>query len=84
MTWNEYEEFGCPLRIPDSECTKRTERVIDFARLRREHTYLDRMLNYPADIFSYDFFADGDCLHRLQFARQTGKFILGGVDPGEA
>ena len=38
------------------------------------------MLNYPADIFSYDFFAAG-VPSPDQVVQQTGKFVLGGVDP---
>ncbi len=79
MTWSEYEEFGSAYELPIlSPLQERNALLI--LHICGEHTHLDRMLNYPVDIYSYDFFADG-VPSPAQVAHQTGKFVLGGVDP---
>jgi hypothetical protein len=41
---------------------------------------LSNMLDYPVDIFSYDFLADGVPSPEL-VAQSTGKFVMGGIVP---
>jgi len=79
LTWEQYEEFGRSYEMEILPVLQNRDALI-ILHVCGERTYLDRMLNYPADIFSYDFFADG-ALPPSQVAEQTGKFVLGGIDP---
>ena len=79
MTWSEYEEFGRAHEFPIlNPLVQRNALII--LHVCGERTYLNRMLNYPADIFSWDFFAEASP-DPSKLAEQTGKFVLGGVDP---
>jgi uroporphyrinogen decarboxylase len=79
MTWEEYEEFGRAHEIPILTPLQELNALL-ILHVCGERTYLGRMLNYPVDIFSYDFFAEG--VPSPDFiVEQTGKFVLGGIDP---
>lgn len=75
MSWSEYEEFGKRYELPVLNALQDRDALV-ILHVCGERTYLDRMLDYPADIFSYDFFADG-----APDPAEIGKFVLGGIDP---
>jgi len=79
MTWAEYEEFGKPYDLQILNAMSAREAML-MLHVCGERTHLLKMLDYPVDIFSYDFFADG-APSPHQVAGQTGKFILGGISP---
>ena len=79
MSWSEYEEFGKRYELPILNALQDRDALL-ILHVCGERTYLNRMLDYPADIFSYDFFADG-APSPGKVAEQTGKFVLGGIDP---
>lgn len=78
LTWNEYERFGKPYEIEFLQALRKRNPWIIF-HVCGDHTYLDRMLDYDIDVFSYDFFADGVPQPEI-VADRTGKFVLGGID----
>jgi uroporphyrinogen decarboxylase len=79
LNWEEYQQFGKQYEMQIlSELQKRNALII--LHVCGEHTYLEHMLDYPADIFSYDFFSEG-AMPPAQVVEQTGKFVLGGIDP---
>lgn len=79
MSWSDYEQFGRTHELPILNALHDRGALL-ILHVCGERTYLEKMLNYPADIFSYDFFAPG-VPSPEQVARDTGKFVLGGVDP---
>ena len=79
MTWSEYEEFGRTHELPILNSLNERNALM-ILHVCGERTHLDRMLNYPADIFSYDFYASG-APDPAEVVEQTGKFVLGGIDP---
>jgi uroporphyrinogen decarboxylase len=79
MGWNDYEEFGKKYEWLILNALQ-DRNALMILHVCGERSYLGQMLDYPADIFSYDFFADG-ALSPAQVAEQTGKFVLGGIDP---
>lgn len=79
LTWEQYEQFGRQYEMEILNPLKERNALI-ILHVCGERTYLDRMLNYPADIFSYDFFVDG-ALPSSDVIERTGKFVLGGIDP---
>ena len=79
MSWSDYEQFGRTHELPILNALKDRDALL-VLHVCGEQTYLDKMLNYPVDIFSYDFFAKG-VPAPAEVVRQTGKFVLGGVDP---
>lgn len=79
MSWPEYVEFG--KRYEGRILDKLAERdALLILHVCGQHTFLDRMLDYPVDIFSYDFLADGAPSPEM-VAKTTGKFVMGGIDP---
>jgi uroporphyrinogen decarboxylase len=79
LSWEQYQEFGKQYEMQIlNELQKREALII--LHVCGDRTYLDQMLDYPADIFSYDFFADGT-VPPAKVVEKTGKFVLGGVDP---
>ena len=79
MTWSAYEQFGRTHELPILSALQDREALI-VLHVCGERTFLDKMLNYPADIFSYDFFAEG-VPSPEEVVQRTDKFVLGGVDP---
>jgi uroporphyrinogen decarboxylase len=79
LRWTEYEKFGKPYEFEVLNALTRRDALI-ILHVCGERTYLPRMLDYPADIFSYDFFAEG-APKAFDVALQTGKFVCGGIDP---
>ena len=79
MTWSDYEQFGRTHELPILHALQERNALI-VLHVCGERTHLDKMLNYPADIFSYDFFAAG-VPSPAEVVQQTDKFVLGGVDP---
>lgn len=79
MTWDEYVEFGKRYETPFLEMLNR-ENALVILHVCGARTFLSRMADYPVEIFSYDFHADG-VVDPLQLASQTGKHVLGGIDP---
>lgn len=78
MKWNEYERFGKPYEMQMLN-TLRSRKAWIILHVCGEQTYLDRMLNYDVDVFSYDFFGKGVPDPETVTA-QTGKFVLGGIN----
>jgi len=79
MTWQEYEEFGKRYELPLLHDFREMD-ALTILHVCGERTYLDRMLDYPVDIFSYDFHAEGVPAPEAVIA-STGAFVLGGIDP---
>ena len=79
MTWSAYEQFGRTHELPILNALQERNALI-VLHVCGERTYLEKMLNYPADIFSYDFFAAG-VPSPEEVVQRTDKFVLGGVDP---
>lgn len=79
MTWNEYQEFGKQYELEMLDELKKRDALI-ILHVCGDRTFLPQMLDYPADIFSYDFFAEG-APNPLQVAAQTRKYVLGGISP---
>ncbi len=79
MSWSDYEEFGKRYEQPIVNALKERNALL-ILHVCGERTYLKQMLDYPADIFSYDFFADGVPSPGI-IAEQTCKFVMGGIDP---
>ena len=75
MSWNEYQEFGKKYELPILNALKKRD-ILLILHVCGDRTYLKQMLDYPVDIFSYDFFADG-----APDPAEIGKFVLGGIDP---
>jgi uroporphyrinogen decarboxylase len=78
MSWADYEEFGkqYDLRILHPLFERNALLILHVCGPR---TYLQKMLDYPALILSYDFFAE-DVPDPVQLVQSSGKFVLGGVD----
>ncbi len=79
MTWQEYEEFGKKYELPLLR-DLRENNALTILHVCGERTYLDQMLDYPVDIFSYDFHAEGAPAPETVIAR-SGAFVLGGINP---
>ena len=79
MTWHEYEEFGKKYELTLLRDLREKDALI-ILHVCGERTYLEKMLDYPVDIFSYDFHAEGAPAPE-DVLRRTGAFVLGGVDP---
>ena len=79
LTWQEYEDFGKRYEMPILEAMQERD-VLVILHVCGPRTYLEKMLDYPVDIFSYDFYAEG-ALRPEEVMRKTGKFVLGGIDP---
>ena len=79
MSWEEYQVFGTSHELPILNMLQGREALL-ILHVCGGQTYMDRMLNYPVDIFSYDFFAEGVPTPE-SVAQRTGKYVLGGVDP---
>jgi uroporphyrinogen decarboxylase len=79
MSWEEYDEFGKPyeLKILSKLAEKDSLLVLHVCGQR---TFLNQMLDYPADIISYDFAAD-EVATPKSVAESTEKFVMGGIDP---
>jgi uroporphyrinogen decarboxylase len=75
MSWRDYQEFGRRYEQPILNALQHRNALL-ILHVCGERTYLNQMLDYPADIFSYDFFADG-----APDPAEIGKFVLGGIDP---
>ena len=79
MTWEQYQEFGKQYEMQIlTELQKHDALLI--LHVCGDRTYLENMLDYPIDMFSYDFFGDS-AMSPAQVVQRTGKFVLGGVDP---
>ena len=79
MTWREYEEFGKRYEIPLLHDLGAND-ALTILHVCGERTYLERMLDYPVDVFSYDFYAEGVPAPERVVAG-NGAFVLGGIDP---
>jgi uroporphyrinogen decarboxylase len=79
MSWEEYEQFGKPYEIEILNAL-RSRKAWLILHVCGDQTYLDRMLDYDVDVFSYDFFAGG-APDPQDVVRRTGRFVLGGLDP---
>src|SRR5262249_3967046 len=79
LSWNEYEEFGKQYEWQILETLNERNALI-ILHVCGANTYLERMLDYPVDIFSYDFFAKGS-LPPQTVIEESGKFAMGGIDP---
>jgi uroporphyrinogen decarboxylase len=79
MTWSEYQEFGTRYeKILLNALQERDALLI--LHVCGQRTFLNHMLDYPVDIFSYDFLAD-EAPSPEDVINKTGKFALGGIDP---
>jgi uroporphyrinogen decarboxylase len=79
MRWDEYEKFGKAYEFEIlNNLTSRDATIV--LHVCGERTYLPRMLDYPVDIFSYDFFAEA-APHAADVVKETSKFVCGGIDP---
>jgi uroporphyrinogen decarboxylase len=79
MTWPEYEAFGRPYEMEILDALKSRGAWV-ILHVCGDNTYLEHMLGYDVDVFSYDFFAAG-ALPPASVAQRTGKYVLGGIDP---
>jgi uroporphyrinogen decarboxylase len=79
MGWKEYQAFGKAYEQPIIDAIQERNAVL-ILHVCGERTYLPEMLDYRADIFSYDFFVEG-ALAPEEVVNRTGKFVLGGIDP---
>lgn len=79
MSWQEYEEFGKRYEVRILNRLAERDALL-ILHVCGQRTFLDRMLDYPVDIFSYDFLADGAPSPEM-VAETTGKFVMGGIDP---
>ncbi len=79
MTWEDYSRLvrGHDLSILRSIKNKNGSIILHVCGAR---TYLDRMLDYPSDILSYDFFAAGVPAPK-QLLEKSRRYVLGGIDP---
>lgn len=79
MSWEEYLQFGRAYEMGILDSLVRRDALI-ILHVCGERTFLSRMSDYPIDIFSYDFLADG-APDPAALARSTGKRVMGGIDP---
>ncbi len=79
LSWPEYQEFGSRYEMDILHPLAEREALL-ILHVCGQRTYLDQMLNYPVDIFSYDFLADG-VPSPERVIETTGKFVMGGIDP---
>jgi len=79
LTWEQYEQFGKAHELPLLTALQQRDALL-ILHVCGDRTYLSKMLDYPADILSWDFFADGSIAPQEAVSR-SGKFVLGGVDP---
>ncbi len=79
MTWEEYKEFGTPYEMQILNSLNEPGALI-VLHVCGERTYLENMLDYPVDAFSYDFFAD-QALDPEMVSSRTAKQVIGGIDP---
>jgi uroporphyrinogen decarboxylase len=79
MSLEEYQEFERPydLQILNSLAARKALIVLHVCG---PNTYLPKMLDYPSDLLSYDFFAKGNP-DPVDLLRASGKFVIGGIDP---
>lgn len=78
MSWPDYEEFGKRYELPIVESLAQKDALL-ILHVCGPRTYLQKMLDYPVQIISYDFLAAG-VPDPAQIAQTTGKFVMGGVD----
>jgi uroporphyrinogen decarboxylase len=79
LTWADYEEFGKQYELPLLQSLAQRGAAV-ILHVCGARTYLQKMLDYPAGIYSYDFDAEGAPVAEDVVA-STGKYVLGGVDP---
>lgn len=79
MSWAEYQEFGKHYEMDVLNPLAQKDALL-MLHVCGQRTFLNSMLDYPVDIFSYDFLADGVPSPEL-VAQSTGKFVMGGIDP---
>lgn len=79
MSWEEFQEFERPYDLQILNRLAEREALI-VLHVCGPNTYLERMLDYPSDIISYDFHAKGNC-SPSQIVAGSGKFVMGGIDP---
>lgn len=79
MTWKEYQEFGTfyEMQILNS-LNERGALIV--LHVCGDRTYLENMLSYPVDAFSYDFFAD-QAIDPETVSSRISKQVIGGIDP---
>lgn len=79
MSWEEYSRFGKPYEMEILQALRKRNAWV-ILHVCGDHTYLDRMLDYDADVFSYDFYAAGVPSPEA-VCGGSGRFVLGGLDP---
>lgn len=79
LTWEEYTELGTTYEMQMLNALNRRGAMI-VLHVCGEHTYLENMLDYQVDAFSYDFFAKG-ALDPQNVIERSGKQVIGGIDP---
>jgi uroporphyrinogen decarboxylase len=79
MSWNEYQEFGTRYELPILNALKQKGAQI-VLHVCGARTYLQQMLDYPVDAFSYDFYAD-EALQPATILESTNAHVIGGIDP---
>src|SRR5262249_7336951 len=79
MKWTGYQDYAKP---NDLEILQAVEKRNALAILHvcGERTFLPQMLDYPADMFSYDFYSE-QSPNPFDVADKTGKWVVGGIDP---
>lgn len=78
MTWSDYEEFGKRYEMPILQNLAQKNALL-ILHVCGPRTYLQKMLDYPPPIISYDFFADG-APNPEQITQTNGRFLMGGID----
>lgn len=81
LSWEEYLEFGKRYEEPIFDVLNSRDALL-ILHVCGSNTYLQEMLDYPADIFSYDFYAAGSPQPEDVLVK-TGRFVLGGIDPNQ-
>lgn len=79
LTWEEYTELGTAYEMQIINALNHRGALI-VLHVCGERTYLENMLGYQVDAFSYDFFAHGALDARI-VPSHTGKQVIGGIDP---
>jgi uroporphyrinogen decarboxylase len=79
LSWQEYEEFGKSYELNILNKLAELDGLL-ILHVCGQRTFLQQMLDYPVDIFSYDFLAEGAPAPAM-VAETTGKFVMGGIDP---
>jgi len=79
MNWAQYQTFGKRYEMEILDPLVQKEALV-ILHVCGQRTFLSHMLDYPADIFSYDFFGEAVPSPEI-VAQSTGKYVMGGVDP---